>query len=148
MALSSPGDPPSDTMPVNLTRVERAFLVELVNFYATAVGEGIEHARDLEALEAAIVRAQLQARLWRASVEGTLELDTEILDLVAKHRADCLRYVADEHAALGKLRGGNMDWCSIGMSPDESEHETLLGIDSALEEIHAACALLARIGDD
>ncbi len=47
-------------MPVNLTLVERAFLLELVNFY-----------------------------------------------LVAKHRADCLRYVADEHAALGKLRGGN-----------------------------------------
>jgi hypothetical protein len=150
-APSSPTEPLSVFRPkgraevlVKLTAAERALLLELVNFYATDVGDEVRYALSLEALEAAIVRAQLQARLWRAHQEGTLELDAEVLALLAKHHADCLRYVKDEHAAVTKLRAGDMDWCSIGMTPAESERETLGAIDSALEEIGPCKSLLAR----
>jgi hypothetical protein len=129
-------------MPVHLTLAEREFLLKLVKLEATSIGEEIEHAGDLDTLDAAVRGAQLHARLWRAAVEGPLELDAEVVEVLAAHRAGCLGVVRSDSEALRRLRAGTAHWS--GLSIEESERQLVWQIDDVLEEVAGCGSLLGR----
>ena len=131
---------------VNLSAEEQALLTSILELTATDVREKVTRAlsADSESLRAAIGRVERQARLLGALEHGVLEVDSDLVEMFEEWRSSVLNAVEYENSTLRKLRAGDMGWCHDGMSPPESERETLRYVDSLLDEVNACDSLLDR----
>lgn len=132
---------------IELTAAERDLLWQIWNLNCTSVGEEIAATGSARQLDAAVSKARLYVRLLSAVETGTLEPpDDEAVALVREHRTGTLEILKRDQVELSKLRAGDMDYCGIGMTPLESEQETVTLIDRELDEVVACDSFLSRVG--